>query len=468
MKMRCLYLFILCVLSVGEIFSQEQKRILTLDDARNLAIKTNKELKVASEEERIAYYQKKDAFSKYFPDVSLNGGYLHNQKNIRLISPSSIPSSLTIPPITGLFAGATLPISDEMKNQIADMGELNIQNIWVGAVSLVQPIFMGGKIVAYNDVMKNAEQLAKSKKDTKLQDVIVELDAAYWQVVSLSSKEKLAQSYQDLLNKMYSDIRVMQEEGVATKADVLSVAVKKNEADVALTKVENGVALSRMLLNQLCGLNIDSETLLYDEVNELQFAEEETIAIPSITEALSNRDEIKSLDLATKIYKGKEKIAKAEFMPQLALSANYIVTNPSLFNGIQSKFDGMWNVGLLLKVPLNFMSSSAKLNAAKAETRIQEYKLEEAKEKIELQINQSAFKVNEAYKKYKSSKSNMDMADENLRYANVGFEEGVISASDALAAHTAWLSAHSDLIDSQIDIKLSRIYLDKALGRGLK
>lgn len=467
MKNKYVWLFLVCFCS-NTLVSQEQSRIITLDDARNLAIETNKDLKIATEEEKVAFYEKKDAFTKYFPDLSINGGYLHNQKNIRLISPSSIPSSLTIPPIAGTFPGATLPISDEMKGQIADMGELNIQNIWVGAVSLVQPLFMGGKIVAYNDVMKNAQELAKSKKNSELQNVIVEVDAAYWQVVSLASKKKLAESYQDLLDKMYNDVTVMYEEGVSTKADVLSVAVKKNEASVALTKVDNGLALSRMLLNQLCGLEIDEKILLSDELNELQFREETTIEIPSINEAFANRSEIQSLDIATKIYKGKEKIARSEFLPQLALSANYIWTNPSLFNGVQSKFDGMWNVGVLLKIPLNFVSSSAKLNVAKAETRIQQYKLQDAKEKIELQVHQSAFKLNEAYKKYISAKSNMDMADENLRYANVGFEEGVIPASDALAAHTAWLSAHSDLIDSQIDIKLTRIYLDKALGRNLK
>ena len=113
------------------------------------------------------------------------------------------------------------------------------------------------------------------------------------------------------------------------------------------------------------------------------------------------------------------------------------------------------------------MSSSSKYNAAKAETRIQEYKLDEAKEKIELQVNQTNFKLNEAYKKYTSSEKNMEKADENLRYATVGFEEGVIPASDVLAAHTAWLSAHSELIDSKIDIRLCKVYLNKALGRNL-
>ena len=84
-----------------------------------------------------------------------------------------------------------------------------------------------------------------------------------------------------------------------------------------------------------------------------------------------------------------------------------------------------------------------------------------------MQINQSAFKLNEAHKRYVSSEQNMEKANENLRYANVGFEEGVIPASDVLSAQTAWLSAHSEMIDSQIDVKLCNVYLNKALGRNL-
>lgn len=448
------------------------QRTLNLDEIRNLAIQNNKKLKMASEQERVAYYNKKEAFSKYLPEVSLTGAYLRNQKNLNLISSSAIPSSITIPDLTGIglpIPGMELPISEDLRNKIRGAGELDIKNVWVGGVTLIQPLFMGGKIVAYNDIMKNAEELAKTQSDSKLRDVITEVDATYWQVISLASKKALAESYLELLTKIHSDISIMEQEGVATKADVLSVAVKMNEADVTLTKVDNGLALSRMALNQLCGLPIEDDVKLTDETqSDIVTKEPTSPTLASVQEALANRSEIKSLELATKIYKGKERVARSEFMPNLAFMASYLYTNPSSFDGFQNKFGGMWTMGLMLKVPLNFMSSSSKLNAARAETRIHEYELDEAREKIELQVNQSIFKLNEAYKKYTASLKNKEKADENLRYAKVGFEEGVIPASDVLAAHTAWLSAHSEMIDSQIDIKLGNVYLNKALGRNLK
>jgi len=455
-------LFFICIFT-STISAQQ---FLTLEQCRQLAIENNKSLKIASEQERIAYYEKKDALTKFFPEISFVGGYMHNQKNLYLIPSSAIPSSINLPiELPGI--GNSIPIDEGVRNSIHDLGKLDIKNLWAGGFTVTQPIFMGGKIIAYNDLRSYAQELAKTMKETQMTEVIVEVDNAYWQVVSVANKKKLAESYVQLMQKMDSDISAMEEEGVATKADRLSVNVKLNEAEMTLTKAENGLSLAKMLLSQICGLEISDQITLKDENITEIVTNGSAETIPNVDEAIANRTEIRSLDLATKIYGKKEKIALAEFMPNVALSANYIWTNPNLFDGMEKKFAGMWNVGIILKVPLNFASNSAKLNAAKAETRIKQFEMEDAKEKIKLQIHQSSYKLTEAYKKLTAAEKNTEKADENLRYANVGFEEGVIPSSDVIAAHTAWLSAHSELIDAQIDVVLCRIYLDKALGRKL-
>lgn len=453
-------LLLICMFA-SDIVAQQ---VLTLEQCRKLAIENNKALKIASEQEQIAYYEKKDALTKFFPDISFMGGYMRNQKNLHLISSSAIPQGITLPfDIPGI--GNTIPISDDVRDAVWKMGEVDIKNIWAGGFTLTQPVFMGGKIIAYNDLRSYAQDLAKTMKETQMTEVLVEVDNAYWQVVSVANKKRLAGSYVKLMQKMDSDISAMEQEGVATKADRLSVNVKLNEAEMALTKAENGLSLSKMLLSQICGLEISDQIVLNDENIENIQHEDNTADILNIDEALSNRTEIKSLELATKIYGKQEKIALSEFMPNVALTANYLWTNPNMFDGFEKKFGGMWNIGVIVKVPLNFVSSSSKLNVAKAQTRIKKFELDEAREKIKLQINQSSYKLTEAQKKYASAQKNVDKADENLRYANAGFEEGVIAASDVMAAHTAWLSAHSELIDAQIDIILCRIYLNKALGR---
>jgi outer membrane protein TolC len=324
---------------------------------------------------------------------------------------------------------------------------------------------MGGKIRAYNKITQYAEELARQQHHTGMQEVILSTDQAYWQVISLVNKKKLAEGYLKLLQKLESDVDHMIAEGVATKADGLSVKVKVNEAEMTLTKVEDGLSLSKMLLCQLCGLDLSTNVVLADEnMNDLPILLKENSEINMET-AYASRPELKSLELASLIYKQKVNVTRAEHLPTVALLGNYLVSNPSVYNGFENKFKGMWNVGVMVQVPIwNWGEGVYKTKAAKAEAQIAKYQLQDAREKVELQVNQAAFKVTEAKKKLIMASKNLEKANENLRYATLGFEEGVIAPANVLEAHTAWLSAQSEKIDAQIDIKLTEIYLQKSLG----
>lgn len=452
---------ILLLTFVVTVSCMHAQRMLTLEECRNLAIQNNKELQISGEKIKMADNEKKAAFTKYFPQLSANGAYMWNQKDINLLDMGALSSSLS----SSLGGLAQLPMIQHLMSGVNDMQHLDVQNIWVGNVSLVQPVFMGGKIVNYNQITKFAKQLAESMNNLQLQDLIYKTDETYWQVISLVNKKKLADAYVDLLRKMDSDVIAMIYEGVATEADGLSVKVKLNEAEMAQTKVENGLALTRMLLAQICGLSLEEDLSLADEKLD-NFPVETTQASADLNEAFMNRNELRSLDLATKIYKRKERIALAEMLPNLALAANYFVTNPNVFNGFKNDFAGMFNVGVMVKVPLSgWWEGTYRRNSAKAETRIKTLEWQDAREKIELQVNQSVYKVNEAGKKLIASSRNMENAEENLRRANFGFEEGVIPALNLMEAQTAWVSARSSLIDAQIEVKLTEVYLSKALGK---
>lgn len=445
---RSIVLILITLLITGSCL-QAQQPVLTLEECRNLAIQHNKELQMSGEKIKAAANERKEAFTKYFPQISAQGAYLHNQKNIKLVD-------------WGIFG----PAGELIPSKIQDFFELDIHNVYVGDIMLVQPVFMGGKIIAYNQITEYAKKLAESMKDTKLQDLIYSVDETYWQVVSLINKKKLADAYVNLLEKMNRDVQIMIEEGVATKAESLSVKVKLNEAQMAQTKVDNGLSLTRMLLAQICGLPIDTEMKLADESIESLPVRPKTVTSVNVNEALANRDELKSLEYAIKIYRKQETIALSEMLPNLAFAANYIAMNPHVYNGFKNDFSGAWNVGFVLKVPItDWIGGSFKRNAARAQTNIKRLEWMDAREKIELQVNQSVYKVNEASKKLIASNRNMESAEENLRYANVGFEEGVIPALNLMEAQTAWVSAHSDLIDAQIEMKLTEVYLTKALGK---
>ena len=158
-------------------------------------------------------------------------------------------------------------------------------------------------------------------------------------------------------------------------------------------------------------------------------------------------------------------VLKAANLPQVALIGGYAVSNPNTFNGFEKKFAGFWHVGVLVRVPIwNWGDVMYKVRASKGATAIANLELEEAREKIELQVNQMTFKVDEANKKLAMAQTNIKSADENLRTANLGFQEGVISPTVVMEAQTAWMKAQSQKIDAEIDVKLSQVDLQKALG----
>jgi len=441
---------------------------------------------ISNEKINAAHYQHKAAFTNYLPSFSATGTYMRNQKEFSLLNNdqkaalSGLGTNLAGPlqQAAGIIAqlhpeiasqipalGASLTSAfNEAGSSLVDALRTDTRNVYAGAITLTQPLYMGGKIRAYNKITKYAEELAQQQHQGGMQEVIMSTDQAYWQVISLVNKKKLAEGYLKLLQQLDSDVEKMIAEGVATKADGLSVRVKVNEAEMTLTKVEDGLSLARMLLCQLCGIDLSSPITLADEnMEDIPLLTPETHF--DMSTAYANRPEIRSLELATQIYKQKINVTRAEHLPSIALMGNYMVTNPSVFNSFENKFKGMWNVGVMVQIPIwHWGEGIYKTKAAKAEARIAQYQLQDAREKIELQVNQSAFKVKEASKKLVMATKNMEKADENLRYATLGFKEGVIATSNVLEAQTAWLSAQSEKIDAQIDVKLTEIYLKKSLG----
>ena len=231
-----------------------------------------------------------------------------------------------------------------------------------------------------------------------------------------------------------------------------------------LTKVNDGLVLSRMLLCQLCGLPLAEQVTLADEENEELSVDQEKLIV-NMEQVKENRPELKQLQNMVDISHQVTNMLKAGNLPQVLLTGGYAMSNPNVFNGFQRKFAGVWNIGVLVRVPIwNWGDVAYKVRASKGATAIARLEMDDAREKIELQVNQSAFRVDEANKKLALAQTSTQKADENLRTANLGFREGVISTTTVMEAQTAWLQAQSQKIDAEIDVKLSQVNLKKALG----
>ena len=452
----------------------------SLDSCRAMALSNNKELMVKAERVRQAGYQRKQAFAAYLPALDFAGGYTYNQKKLSLfdsdqllptksfnLATQSYEFNVVTNPIT--HQPVTTPDGTPIPSEVAlipkEAMEFDIHNVFFGAVTLTQPIYMGGKIVAMNRLAKIQEEANRMLQENESQNVIYAVDAAYLTVVSLNAKHRLAKSYVNLLDTLDRNVKLMLDQGVATRSDLLSVDVRLNEANVDLLKVENGLSLSRMALAQICGLPVHSDINVADEGVAQAIPSAEIATRYNMEEVYSRRPDLRALEMASEATVQQKRVALSEMLPNIALIGSYSFTNPNMFDGFKNRFGGAFSVGVMVKIPLwHWGGNYNGYRAARSAETISKIQVADAREKIDLQVSQAAYKAQEAVKTYLATESNLAKAQENLRTATLGFREGVITTDDVMAAQTAWLKAHSENIDAMIDVKLCDVYLSKVLG----
>lgn len=473
------------------------QQVLTLDECRQMAVENNNSLKTAQQKIKVAGCDRNIALANYFPKITATGTYMYTSRDWKLIDDdkaaviqnagTTLQNDVTNKMmqimsdkdvmtkymtdaafkklIDGLQTTDIATPINAIGQHITDALTLDMHNLCGAVVSVQQPVFMGGKIVASNQMAKYAEELAQSQYDAEHAQVLADIEQAYWQIVSIAAKKNLAENYADLLRQMGKDVDALVAEGFATPSDALTIKVKMNEAEMLYTKATNGLALAKMLLCKECGLPLDSEITLADETLD-------AIPVPQMSPVISDeevyaaRPEIRSLDLAKKIYDKKVAVVRADGLPTVAVMANYAVTNPNVFNGFQNKFGGFFSAGVLVNVPI-FHGTEAiqKTKKAKAEAALTQYRLDDAKEMISLQVAQLRQQEGEALEKLTMAESNLENAEENLRVATAGWNEGMIASNVVLQAQTAWLQAHSEYIETGVELQMCSVNLAKAEGR---
>ena len=520
--------FLLTLALCGSAWAQSpQGRTLTLEDCHQMAVEQSKDLHEARLQKEMAGYDRKIALANYFPSISATGAYLYNNRDVALISDSQSAllqnaGTLVQGQLNSAMTGASEQLSAAMTQKMtqlmtaiqtnpalaaeymcspmwqsilnmlqgvdpsslaglvpnvaepinaigADIDKTlhpDLHNIWAGAIMVQQPLFVGGKILYSNQMASLAEDLADSKYDMAYADVILDVDQAYWQIISLSNKKELAESYASLLHEMQQDVEHAIAAGVATESDALQIRVKANEADMMLTKATNGLSLSKMLLCKRIGLPLDTDITLSDE--QLDMIPEPMAPVDkSLEDIYADRPETRSLDLASRIYDKKAKVVRADMMPTVAAIGAYTLTNPNLYNGLQHSWQGgNLSVGVMVKVPIFHGGEQLyRYRKAKAEAQLYQTQLDDAKEMINLQVSQQRKLMGEAREKLLMSESNLSSAEENLRKAMVGFEAGVVPTQTVLGAQTAWLSAHSECIDAGIELQMAAVKLNQVEGK---
>lgn len=489
--------FILLTLMCALTATSGAQTYLSLDSCKAMALRNNKQLNISRLSKEVAKNVRKAARTKYLPKVDAMGGYLYTSKQISIISGrqrqalgslgtslgsqaqasvSDMLSALTqqgiLTPDQAEQLGGALSqtgqslgqAGNKLGQEVADAFDTDTRHMWAGAVMVRQPIYMGGAIKAANKIADIGESMADDDLDLKRQATLYGVYQAYWTTVSLEQKRNLALSYKELVGKLSQDVKKMITQGVATKADGLRVDVRVNEADMQLTQVVNGLSLSKMLLCQLCGLPLNEDIQLTDSAESKGNASALTLD-NSADSTYSDRPEIRLLEHSIAISEQTTNLIRAGNLPKVSLVGGYMTTNPSVYDGFRRRFSGVWNVGVIIQVPIwDWFDTTYKIRASKAATNIAKMELSDAREKVELQVTQSQYKMREAQKRLAMASQNIKSAEENLRCANLGFREGVMGITEVMEAQTAWQLAQSQKIDAEVEVRLSELSGAKALG----
>lgn len=452
------------------------QKVFTIAQCRQMALKHNQKRQTSFEQIGIATELRKSAYTQFLPSFDFTGSYLRTNKQLKLLSEDMYlpifkfdPASMSLKP--DLFTIGGQPIVMEDGNPLfnnyaylpADKLKMGSKNIYMLNLGMTQPIFLGGKLQSLYRTAKINEDISSLNLELETSEVIYKLDEAFWRVVNVKEKLKVATEYKKFLDKLVYDLTNLKEEGIITSNDLLKAKVKQSEADLMLYKAQNGLKLSEMALCQMIGLPLDSDI----DVDE-SFLESPVLISDSNYRniALANRPEIEMLKKSVMLTNEASNIARSRFLPDIVMTANYTMANPNPYNGFANEFGGDWNLGVVARVPLfHWGDRIHTMKAAKHGEKISEIKLIEAEEMISLQVQQAINLYNEAQQKIKLAKNTFEQAEQNLKQTNDNFHEGMAKTADVLEAQLLWQKAYNDLIDAKSDARLQETNLQKVLGK---
>ncbi len=466
----------------------------TLSDCHEMALSRGASSQSMEEARLAAEYNRKAALAAMFPRVSANGGYMWNSRDAHLLANEtqfSFGTAAVAPDGTATFAWSEqsklgqlantvagtpleqpiLDIEASAGQKIADAYQelynkmtIDLTHVVVAQVGVTQPIYTGGRLTQLYRIAKASENIATIEADAKHDEVIYKVDEAYWRVVAVGQKKKLAEQYYRLLCQLENDVREAVNEGVATQSDLLKVTAKRGEAEVKKLQAENGLTLSNMALAQLCGLPLSTSFVLDESgLNECSLP----VGEMEMEAAVANRSELQLLQETEHIAQSNAKLMAAGLQPNIVATAGYMYTNPNADNGVSSNWDGkgFFSAGVVVNVPIAHADDILRYKAAKHAANAVALKTDETREMLMLQTTQANQKLMEAQQKIAMARLTESNASEVLRMAQESYEAGMITASELMQAQTAWLAAASDLVDAQTEAKTTETQLSKYLGR---
>ena len=399
-----------------------QDRLLSLEEAKSMALSNNKKIKKADKTIEAAKAAKSSVYASDKPFVEASGMGVHVGDPLNTLLPE-------------FFANASLGVT--------------------------QVIYAGGKINTAKKMSSTAVDLYTSQKELTDSEVLLDVETTYWQIINVKSKVELANKYKALLTELLKDLTNSYNAGIIYKNDVLRVQVQLNQAELDLTKANDGLKLLKLKMAQLTGMpNIDflvkdtisNNVILLDEVSQ--------------STAIDNRPEIKMLKKAVEIEELQSKILEADRKPTIGLNVSGIYANGKQINFTDGSNDLTSYYGLLnVNIPIfDWGSRKQKVKEQEFKVEAQKLELEETEELLSLQIQNAYLELQQAIQKVEITEKSLQQADENLRLNQDRFDVGTVTGKDVLEAQVLWQQAYSDVIDAKANYRISEANYKKAIG----
>lgn len=449
--MKKIYIFITIIICTLTASAQE---ILTLDQCRQLALDNNKRMSAATQQTQAAHYTQKSYWANFFPNFTASGTGLYSTADGTFSIPGGnlptfLPDASGVPTPNGGFA--YFPGIDL---------NYKVRTVWMGGVQVEQPIFMGGKILAAYKMATLGKQMARLNENLTATEVILETDQAYALMVKAQEMNKVAESYNAVLQELMKNVQSAYKHGLKSKNDVLKVQVKLNESELAIRKARNALSLANMNLCHLIGKPLTETLQISDDFPVIEQSLETQV------NDITARPEYALLDKQVDMAKQQVKLTRSELLPQVGIRGSYDYVHGLKVNE-QTLFDkGNFSVMLNVTVPLfHFGERINKVRAAKAQleqTRIEQADLNE---KMLLELTQAAHNLDEAKLQAALADRSLEQADENRRISKGEYDAGLEPLSDHLEAQALWQQAYETKVDAHFQLYLNYVKYLKAAGR---
>lgn len=420
----------------------------SLQQLKDSALKNNIAIRDAQNAIDAAQQQRKEAFTKYFPNISANGGWFNANKNIisRTISPSDyVPTSVAAAFAQILPPQALVDLTNPIPVNLIKDGAL-------AGVKAIQPIFAGGQIVNNNRLARVGVEATRLQLQLSENEVEKQTEQYYWKLVTLEEKMSTIKAVEELLADIYKDVDVAVRAGLIMRNDLLQVQLRQNDIQSQKLKLQNGISIVQKLLAQYCGLNTDAITVKKEDI---------IATVPVETSGnLMDLAEYQLLQKQVDAAHLKKLITVGQSMPTVAVGAGY---NYYKINDMNRNF-GM--VFATVNVPISdWWGGSHAIKRKKIEERKAEEELADKAELLNIRMVKAWNDVTEAYQQLSIAQRSIEQAEENLRLNRDYYRAGTSRMSDLLEAQLLYQQARDQQTDAYADYQNKRLEYRIATGK---